>query len=142
MGPLRNMRRKTVSRFSICTKLSAKEAKAAFASFKPTLTGIGKREKVFRHMFRREPLRSKNHFSVFSSIEIQQEVYVTMNVHSCYLACMLSCVVPSTSLRLRSLLSTVCVPRLPGVQHFTPRNSILRPSYSATILCIAPFSFY
>ena len=58
VGPLRNMRRKTSSRFPICTKLSAKEAKAAFASFKPTLTGIGKWKEVFRRMFRRGPLRS------------------------------------------------------------------------------------
>ena len=54
-GPLRNMRRKNPSRFPICTKLSAKEAKAAFASFKPTLTGFGKREGFFRRMFRRGP---------------------------------------------------------------------------------------
>ena len=54
-GPLRNMRRKTSSRFPICTKHSAKEANAAFASFKPTLTGIGKREEVFRRMFRGGP---------------------------------------------------------------------------------------
>ena len=48
LGPLRNMRRKNPSRFPICTKLSAKEASPGLASFKPTLTGIGKREEVFR----------------------------------------------------------------------------------------------
>ena len=57
-GPLRNMRRKNPSLFPICTKLSAKEANAAFASFKdfkPTLTGIEKREGFFRRMFRGGP---------------------------------------------------------------------------------------
>ena len=49
------MRRKTSSRFPICTKLSAKEASPGLASFKPTLTGIGKREGFFRRMFRRGP---------------------------------------------------------------------------------------
>ena len=67
------MRRKTSSRFPICTKLSAKEAKAAFASFKPTLTEIGKREEVFRRMFRRPgrgtAIGRKNHKNVKSKIK-------------------------------------------------------------------------
>ena len=66
------MRRKNPSRFPICTKLSAKEASPGLASFKPTLTEIGKREGFFRRMFRGDPIWieiEKNHKNVKSKIK-------------------------------------------------------------------------
>ena len=53
LGPLRNMRRKNPSRFPIPVKVGLKEANAAFASFALSFVQIGKREEVFRRMFRR-----------------------------------------------------------------------------------------
>ena len=41
--------------FRFARNFNAKEVKAAFASFKPTLTGIVKREGFFRRMFRGGP---------------------------------------------------------------------------------------
>ena len=59
------MRRKTSSRFPICTKLSGR-----LASFKPTLTGIGKREEVFRRMLGHNwTKKSKNHKKVKSKMK-------------------------------------------------------------------------
>ena len=58
LGPLRNMRRKNPSRFPIPVKVGLKEAKAALASFALSFVQIGKREEVFRRMFRGGPLRS------------------------------------------------------------------------------------
>jgi len=47
------MRRKTSSRFPIPVKVGLKEATAAVASFALSFVQIGKREEVFRRMFRR-----------------------------------------------------------------------------------------
>ena len=58
LGPLRNMRRKNPSRFPNPVKVGLKEAKPGFASFALSFVQIGKREEVFRRMFRRGPLRS------------------------------------------------------------------------------------
>ena len=55
LGPPRNMRRKNPSRFPIPVKVGLKEANAAFASFTLSFVQIGKREEVFRRMFRRGP---------------------------------------------------------------------------------------
>ena len=58
LGPLRNMRRKNPSRFPIPVKVGLKEATAAVASLALSFVQIGKREEVFRRMFRGGPLRS------------------------------------------------------------------------------------
>ena len=58
LGPLRNMRRKNPSRFSIPVKVGLKEATDSVASFALSFVQIGKREGFFRRMFRRGPLRS------------------------------------------------------------------------------------
>ena len=59
MVPLRNMRRKTSSRFPIPAKVVLKEAsRAGLASFALSFVQIEKREEVFRRMFRRGLLRS------------------------------------------------------------------------------------
>ena len=48
MGPLRNMRRKTSSRFPIPVKVGLKEATDSVASFALSFVQIGKQEEVFR----------------------------------------------------------------------------------------------
>ena len=58
LGPPRNMRRKNPSRFPIPVKVGLKEASPGLASFALSFVQIGKREEVFRRMFRGGPLRS------------------------------------------------------------------------------------
>ena len=57
-SPVRNMRRKNPSRFPIPVKVGLKEASPGLASFALSFVQIGKREEVFRRMFRGGPLRS------------------------------------------------------------------------------------
>ena len=59
MGPLRNMRRKTSSRFPIPGKVGLKEASPGLAFFALSFVQIGKREGFFRG----DPCVPKNHFS-------------------------------------------------------------------------------
>ena len=56
LGPLRNMRRKNPSRFPNPVKVGLKEANPpGLASFALSFVQIGKREEVFRRMFRGGP---------------------------------------------------------------------------------------
>ena len=72
LGPPRNMRRKTSSRFPILVKVGLKEANAAFASFALSFVQIEKREGFFRRMFRGGPnldRKIKNHKNVKSKMK-------------------------------------------------------------------------